>query len=293
MLPLTYFNILDKADGAEGRQTLMDDFKRQGARHLVMTDALLLKIMGKPSLYGALQKEMAACGMDFVDAHAPFSEYSNLGIPDDTLRQVMIDRQRLVLRLVRDFGVKTCTFHVGRLFYPTCTLEQYRDAVQRSLDALLPVAEELQVILAVENIMRPLNTTDFLLELKREYPTPWLGFCYDAGHANIMQTGREQAGSQPYGNWDGWGDIQWETDVLSALLPDIVSCHLHDNTGFHDDHKMPGEGTVIWPKVIEGLKAAPRLLSVQSEVMYNKYGYSMEQLCRTMSTLTEGLAVSD
>lgn len=289
MIPLTYHNDLGRAADAKGRCALMAEFAANGAKHLVLTDDLILQVCRTPTLYQTLQAEMAASGLDFVDSHAPFSELCNLAIPDAGLRQYMIDRQRLSLRIIHDFGVRTATMHVGRLFYENCTLADYRDAIRRSLDGLLPIAEELGVVIAVENIMRPLNTTDFLLQLKAEYPTDCLGFCYDAGHANIMQTGREQEGSQPYGNWEGWGDIQWETDVLTAMRPQIVNCHLHDNTGFHDDHLMPGLGTVDWPTVLAGLKQAPRLTSVQSEVICAKHGYSVRKVCETMSALTAGL----
>ncbi len=55
-------------------------------------------------------------------------------------------------------------------------------------------------------------------------------------------------------------------DALGAPLPHIVTCHLHDNHGFEDEHLLPGDGTICWPRLLNRLQdGASRLKSVQNE----------------------------
>ena len=51
------------------------------------------------------------------------------------------------------------------------------------------------------------------------------------------------------------------------MLPEIVNCHLHDNDGSTDAHRIPGNGTLNWNKVIPLLKSAPKLQVIQCEVL--------------------------
>ena len=59
---------------------------------------------------------------------------------------------------------------------------------------------------------------------------------------------------------------------LDEMLDQVVTAHLHDNMGINDEHLLPGEGRANWPHIVERLRRAPRLVSLQSEVMAKYYG---------------------
>ena len=60
------------------------------------------------------------------------------------------------------------------------------------------------------------------------------------------------------------------------MLPEIVTCHLHDNYGNEDQHDLPGNGNIDWQKERELLYQAPRLKQLQSEVLINRNNLSIK-----------------
>jgi sugar phosphate isomerase/epimerase len=44
-------------------------------------------------------------------------------------------------------------------------------------------------------------------------------------------------------------------EAISVLRNRIVSLHVHDNHGLKDEHLWPGDGSIAWPAVAEGLKS--------------------------------------
>ena len=71
------------------------------------------------------------------------------------------------------------------------------------------------------------------------------------------------------------------------MLPHIVNCHLHDNSGWKDEHKLPGRGCINWEKVIKLLKSAPRLKVIQSEVIPVSTGTHIRELVEKFNELSE------
>ena len=109
-----------------------------------------------------------------------------------------------------------------------------------------------------------------------------MGVCYDAGHANIM-TG---VGKDPslYGQEmlpPCGGEIVFEDHALEKLAPHIVTCHLHDNNGYSDQHDLPGTGTICWETLIGRLSECPRILSMQCEVSVLSRRIPIRRLCTT------------
>lgn len=261
------------------RPYLMHEFAANGAKHLVLSDDLLRQILSDRNIIKTLNQEMAAEGLSFCDAHAVFGPYLDLNCPVEEVRPEILLRHKLQLQIVASMGVKTITIHIGNEHvYPEYPLEVQYDYVKRALDELLPIAEKLGIIICIENIWFQINTADRLLGIKREYPTDALGFCYDSGHANLMDKGRNFPESRPYVVWKP-SVPQFDNQILEKMLPHVVNCHLHDNDGITDQHLNPGRGTVDWKHVIGLLKKAPRLQVVQSEVIPVKAHDSIRDIC--------------
>lgn len=271
-VPLTYLFDFEKVTPS-GRPYIMQEFARCGARHLVLSDTFVRQISSDLSLADQLKKEMSDNGLSFCDGHAPFGLYDDMHCPFPAARKMMFARQKLTLEICSYMNVDTVTIHLGSTRLPPSNeipVAEHLDRVRETLGELLSSAEKTGVTICIENSWYPLCTPENLLALKKEFPTPYLGFCYDAGHANIMDNGR----LYPEGSaWFGWTTAgfdctpPWETQALEKMLPHTVNCHLHDNMGCQDTHTIPGKGNVDWQHILPLLAQAPRLKVIQCEVI--------------------------
>ena len=251
------------------RPMVMREFAANGCANLVLSDTLISMMLQRPSFEATLRRDVEEAGITFVDSHAPFGPGEDLDVVSEADRPLMLERLRMAMRLAARFGVRTMTIHTGngRCAYPGYTPEQYRDAIIRSLRELLPLARELDMIICIENIWFETNTAECLLDVLAQVNDEHLGICYDAGHANLMARDRGFAESAPIQSFQGIGPVPYDDHILEKLLPHVVNCHLHDNNGQYDQHRLPGQGDVDWPHIMGLLKRAPRLACVQSEVL--------------------------
>jgi sugar phosphate isomerase/epimerase len=138
------------------------------------------------------------------------------------------------------------------------------DILTDNLAELLKLCEELDVMLALENLNRIEqgelfylgdNTADLNLIFERAH-SPKLGLCLDLGHAHICE------GHQAY---------------LDRFGSRIISIHYHDNNGTEDTHLNIGQGTVDWPAVAKSLKAMAYKGPFISETLYDSPVESMHK----------------
>jgi len=286
-LPVTYALAIYSQLEERTRGSLLREFADNGAEFLVLTADMIYKILTDPPYADRLLKEVASAGLTFLDAHGPFMGISDLCYPGEKYSRTLLLRHLTCLNIAADFGIRTYTLHNGGDFrFPEYTEAQLMDEIRRKLDVLLPEAEKLNVTVCLENGMPKLCFPDRLLTLKKEYPTPYLGFCYDSGHANVMDRGRDYENSLPKRNYAGSGyEIEWEDRALEKMLPYVVNCHLHDNDGSEDSHLLPGEGNIDWEKTMSLLNQAPRLEVIQSEVRFPRNDLSVRRLCESFRQL--------
>ncbi len=288
-VPLTYFFNFSMTD-SQLRPWAMAELADSGAKHLVLTEHLISSIMQDAPQLDAVEKEMADAGLDFVDAHAPFGIETDMNLQTRSQRRIMIARQKLALEIAAYFNTGSITIHIGNNRTPELAalpLQQHVDMVTEALENLLPVAEDLGLTICIENIWTQTTTPEQLLMYKEKFPTAALGFCYDAGHANIMDNGRRFAESSAHISWRYTtpNTPPWDECVLDKILADIVTCHLHDNTGERDQHNLPGCGSVNWQNVRTGLMKAPRLRCIQSEVTVTPHQIPLKKLVSTFEGL--------
>ncbi len=106
------------------------------------------------------------------------------------------------------------------------------------MDALLGIAEENGVEIAIENVPEPYP---YLMKSVQDFSRFFnqldknIGLVLDLGHANIN------------------GQI---LDFLSHFSDKIVHMHASDNDGAHDRHLGIGYGTTDWDCVAEEVKKA-------------------------------------
>lgn len=163
--------------------------------------------------------------------------------PEDR-RPAMLEMHTGLIQAAAELGARTFVLHIGHL-EAGVEKEVLWERVRRAVDALVPQAEALGMLLALENGMQGyLATNQELLSFVADYDCPTVGICYDSGHAHVM------------------GDA---AATLHSLSPYVVTVHLHDNDGIDDLHLLPGQGTIDWNSVAQGLEACPKLLHIETE----------------------------
>ena len=268
---------------------ILCEFADNGAESVVLTDEWGKRLVKEPGFYTTLLGWLRESGMKIFECHGLWSIAYDLNITDRPRRRAMIEEHKLCMEYAADLGCRTYVMHIGAFdcYYKDTTLEEMRRLAVESLEKLIPAAEKLGIIIAIENSFEPSNTPDEVLYFLKYFNTPVLGCCFDTGHANIMAKtpGKDPAKYASYMNVCWKNGVVEEADAFGKLAPHIVTCHLHDNDGYGDAHNLPGTGTIDWKTLIPALKNCPRIVSMQNETSAGAYHVSIAKLCRTFDEL--------
>ena len=254
-----------------------------GVKRMSLDSATLASAGNSPELVEAILKAADQHHITFFDAHAPHGLGDSLGNPLpgglEHSNEVMLKS----LHTAADLGIKVLTMHTARTRLvnrfapeagpiPDIDLPGAVERTLRQLEILIPEAEKLGIIIALENLFLPSTTASHLMNIMEKARHPHLGLCYDSGHALIVE---KVPGKTPdmIADWIAWGwendTMTFQDDQLDIMLKDVVTTHFHDNDGTGDQHQLPGNGIADWKRIAERMERAPRLLSVQSEVGKN------------------------
>lgn len=268
---------------------ILCEFADNGAESVVLTDEWGKRLVKEPGFYTTLLGWLRESGMKIFECHGLWSIAYDLNITDRPRRRAMIEEHKLCMEYAADLGCRTYVMHIGAFdcYYKDTSLEEMRRLAVESLEKLIPAAEKLGIIIAIENSFEPSNTPDEVLYFLNYFNTPVLGCCFDTGHANIMAktSGKDPAKYASYMNVCWKNGVVEEADAFGKLAPHIVTCHLHDNDGYGDAHNLPGTGTIDWKMLIPALKNCPRIVSMQNETSAGAYHVSIAKLCRTFDEL--------
>jgi sugar phosphate isomerase/epimerase len=174
--------------------------------------------------------------------HAYWGAGNDISPADPAELETIVPRHAAFLEKLAAIGVRSYTMHIAMESNGSTPWKTIAQAVEN----LLPTARRCNIILALENGHEDCATQQQLADFVSSYCDPFLGVCYDTGHAHC------------------YGDREWKR-TLDILAPHIVTCHLHDNSGTFDDHNPPGGGTINWAEMSAALKSLPRLLHAETE----------------------------
>ena len=252
------------------RQAYLHELAGQGAKYVVLSSPLLAMILGNPDLLQTVCDELKAEGLQFLDSHAPYGPHWDLNSPFAMERPALSARLKAVMEIVASLQLDTMTIHMGTdLMAPELPAQVHFDRACAMLETLLPDAERLGITICLENGMIRNYRTETLLAVLEKFQSDHLGFCFDAGHANVMDKGRAfpdcRAITQAaiIGEEPDWEPV---AEKMKKMLPYIVNCHLHDNNAREDQHTLPGRGCADWELITATLRKAPKLRVIQSEV---------------------------
>lgn len=248
------------------------EIREGGIEYLTLDERVLLKIVEEPAFGEFFRDTLRQTGMKIFDVHGLCGVKYDLDI-DSGKEAVahMIATHIKCLHYAASLGAKTYTVHMGAVVWNRTpgglSLEEVRQNTIAAFEKLLPEAEKTGMILCGENSYEPVNTPDEAVFYARYFASPFLGCCFDSGHANMMR----KNGKKPEDYSETFRQIIWrnaltfEDAPIEKMAPYIVTCHLHDNNGLEDFHYLPGAGNTQWDSVMEQLKKCPRLVSLQNE----------------------------
>ncbi|MBR0055992.1 MAG: sugar phosphate isomerase/epimerase [Kiritimatiellae bacterium] len=276
-IPVTLFWPIHCCD-KRVQQSFLETIAESGADGLNFNPPEMEAMMAHPGEILRWKKMLAGAGTKFLDGHNPFGPLEDLNCPVPELRPHMLAMHRRCLALCAEFGVKSTTIHVGRPTEYCKDADVSHENLLRSLEQLLPAAEEFGVVVCIENIWDPTNTAGRLLDAIERFKSPWLGICWDSGHAQLSRSDSpdtpEQCCRTSWKN-NGFpaGPAEWSDtgEYLRRLQPHIVTCHLHTNDRVRDRHWLPTDprGKTDWAAEMPLLLQAPRLMQLQNEASPN------------------------
>jgi len=179
-------------------------------------------------------------GLFVENIHTPIMPKNTLwedGIEGDAHEKILFD----CIDDCKKYEIPTAVVHITYGKDPTPYNQIGLDRIKRLVDS----AEKKNINIALENIERP----DYLEFVFNNIQSKRLGFCYDSGHENCYTKG---------------------TRLLSQYGSKLMALHLHDNDELHDQHNIPGEGSIDWCAVKEDLDKTNYSGSIALEIL-NKY----------------------
>ncbi|MEM2886416.1 MAG: sugar phosphate isomerase/epimerase family protein [Thermoproteota archaeon] len=180
--------------------------------------------------------------------------------PDPARRRREIEAEIKVMRVASFFGARTCRVLSGQR-YPSVSREEGVRWVVAAIRSLLPHAEELGLVLAMENHYKDnywtypefAQKSDVFLEIIGQIESKWFGINYDPSNALI-------AGEDPI-------------NLLEAVKHRLVSMHasdryleggtiedlrkMEDSVGYAKilKHGVVGKGMIDYDKIFEILRS--------------------------------------
>lgn len=268
---------------------MLGEFAEYGLRLISLNSGTCARLSEEAGYRALLQRECRSAGVAVLNCHAPHMPGWELNSSDGAV----LKRHLRLLDSYAELGCETVTIHAGTNDGGE-PLTVLRERTARSLEALIRRAETLGMAVVLENTIFPTDTPAELLGYLKRFRCDAFGICFDAGHANLMDgtPGKRSADMVEWIRRRWNGEIRFEADTLGALLPDVVTCHLHDNDGRDDRHWLPGEGAIDWRRLLARLERAPRLRSFQNESEHMKYGISAAQIAKCFQKLLEKNAVA-
>jgi sugar phosphate isomerase/epimerase len=152
------------------------------------------------------------------------SKHCNLLWSESSIDRSIIQQEyEAALSFCHRHRISIVVIHITQSFDPP----QQSTSGLEIIRSLVSQAEKMGVIIAVENTTRP----DYLEYVFSNIRSPNLGFCYDSSHDFVAREFRGEALKK-------WGSL-------------LAATHLSDNKGIHDDHLLPGDGTIDWESVVQ------------------------------------------
>lgn len=177
--------------------------------------------------------------VDPVSFHAPFADRIDITDPETGPRSRAVAELLKACEAAAHLGCSHVVLHPGPEREGRPPESEFLLRMEMAADSLNQVAErccQLGITLLLENMLAHLmfgHVRD-MMYLLGEIKTCAVGTCLDTGHAHL-------AGEMDH--------------VIHKLSGHLKMVHVNDNHGHRDEHLIPGDGAIDWPRVISELQA--------------------------------------
>lgn len=178
--------------------------------------------IGKPGIpKEAMPAMVSEAGLILENIHVPYDKCDDFWNASSIVRNTAIEKHIDWVNDCAFFDIPMMVMHISDTYAPEKPSKYGIDSIAK----ILAVAEQLGIILALENTGRA-DFNQFILE---ELPSPNLGLCYDSSHDWLYSSNKGQ--------------------LLKDAGDRLVTVHFSDNDGQKDRHWLPGEGTIDWQQI--------------------------------------------
>lgn len=194
---------------------------------------------GDPRAVAQLGEWLDDTRLQLTSVHAPIAlraedgrlhDICSLAAADAALRRRAVDEMRLTLDLAATIPYSRLVVHVGVPDAYHTPGDNDAGAARDGLERLVEVAGGGAIDIALEVMPNRLSTAEALVRtIEDVLESPRVGICIDVGHARLV------------------GD---PVDAIETASGHIIATHIHDTHGTRDEHLVPFEGAIDWPRTL-------------------------------------------
>jgi len=194
-----------------------------------------------PPDYADARRMAEDAGVPIDSMHGVFGVRLDPSSPRRAVRRAALDAYRREIDVAHAVGATGIVVHPsprnpGDVVFDPADIAARHDALVASLHDLADLGRDHGVQFWIENLpLDHLFGTDpvKLSQTLAEFDRPEIGLCFDTGHAHIS--------------------LDEASDHWDRIAPVVRCVHVSDNDGDRDGHQWPGDGSIDWSAMGEGL----------------------------------------
>jgi L-ribulose-5-phosphate 3-epimerase len=160
--------------------------------------------------------------------HAPLANTIDISHTDSGIREYSVQIMKQAIHACTELSCSLLILHLSNRF-PDNDLSDRIVNARHSLDELVSYAKYKNIRIAIENLISPTSNRLFRIMLG-EIDDPAVGICFDTSHGHVARE------IYPF---------------LSKYGSKIIAVHISDNKGMLDEHMLPYEGSIDWPRFMK------------------------------------------
>ena len=202
----------------------------------------------------AVMVERQAVGdLEVGSIHIPFGGWWGVSAPGEAVRSLAVENVKDFIRACAPLNCRNFTLHGSSEPIPTMPTERKKHlaAFRKSVEELLPTAQEFGVSLNIEDLPRTClgNTIEEFGEMLDGFPVDSVGVCFDVNHL--------------------CGCPERVPEALRVFAPRIRALHVSDYDGVDETHWYPGLGILDWAAIMEAVHALPN----DAVLIFESFGF--------------------
>lgn len=208
-----------------------------------------------------------------VSVHLPFCTWDenisyDISEPDENIRREVIKRLEKMIRDKADIMAPHVTLH-GSLEPALEDHPVHIDQCRRSIEELLPLAEEMGFSMNIEYLPRTCigNSVEELQKITSDFDSKHVGICLDVNH--IM---------------DKYNELP---DIIETFSDRIRTFHICDYDGIDELHWFPTQGIIDWQKVMAKIRNIKHDVIMIYETPYQLYDTGRKRFANPIYALNE------